>query len=83
MRQNDISMKVKQLFAYLLFFATIFSLQCVSVFAQESARDGMANLMYESGKMYVVIGVILLIFIGMAIYLFALDRRIKKMEDEI
>ena len=57
-----------------------------SMFAQASKAvpdNGMANLMYESGKIYVVIGVILLIFIGVVFYLIALDRRIKKMEDEI
>ena len=40
----------------------------------------MADPMRSSGKIYVVIGVICIVFIGLAIYLFAIDRRLKKIE---
>ncbi|MGB0932108.1 MAG: CcmD family protein [Chitinophagales bacterium] len=79
-------MKIKQLFTYLTFVFFTVSLQCTSLFAQSTssnAKEGMANLMYQSGKIYVVVGVILLIFIGVVFYLFALDRRIKAIEDEM
>lgn len=79
-------MKIKQLFTYLTFIFLAALLQSTSLIAQSapsSAKDGMANLMYQSGKIYVVVGVILLIFIGVVFYLFALDRRIKKLEDEM
>lgn len=81
--QKFTPMNSKQLLTYFITLILTFFLQCVPVFAQESARDGMANMMYESGKIYVVIGTILLIFIGMVIYLFALDRKIRRMEDEM
>ncbi len=79
-------MIIKQLFAKfsLVFLAVL--LQTSALLAQASKvipDDGMANLMYQSGKIYVVVGVILLIFIGVVFYLLALDRRIKKLEDEI
>jgi CcmD family protein len=40
----------------------------------------MADVMRSSGKIYVVIGVICIVFIGLAIYLFTIDRRLKKIE---
>lgn len=40
------------------------------------------NIMYSEGKIYVVIAVIALIFIGLAGYLVRLDRAIKKLENE-
>lgn len=40
------------------------------------------SIMYGNDKMNVVIGVITIIFIGLGAYLFSLDRKIKKLEDE-
>ena len=55
-------------------------------FASVSAQDGqsveMADAMRSSGKIYVVVAVIAIIFIGLAIYLFSIDRRLKKIEKE-
>ena len=39
--------------------------------------------MLSAGKIYVVVGVMLIIFIGLIIYLISMDRKIKKLEDEI
>jgi CcmD family protein len=38
--------------------------------------------MRSSGKIYVVIATITIIFIGLAIYLFSIDRRLKKIEKD-
>jgi CcmD family protein len=43
----------------------------------------MADGLYQSGKIYVVVGVILIIFTGIIIYLILLDRKISKLEKEI
>lgn len=43
----------------------------------------MADELRSSGKIYVVVGVISIIFIGLAIYLFRIDRKISKIEKEI
>lgn len=40
----------------------------------------MATKLRSEGKIYVVVGVMLIIFLGVAIYLFSLDRRITKIE---
>lgn len=42
----------------------------------------MAEVMRSEGKIYIVIGVLMIIFIGFIIFLVRLDRRIAKMEKE-
>jgi hypothetical protein len=50
--------------------------------AQEnSAPVEMATGLYQSGKIYVVVIVMALIFAGIAAYLVMLDRKISKLED--
>lgn len=41
-----------------------------------------AGLFYQSGKIYVVVGVILLIFIGIILYLIRMEQKIKRLEKE-
>jgi CcmD family protein len=55
-------------------------LSFVTVFAQQANDVEMADAMRSSGKIYVVITVIAIIFTGLAIYLFSIDRRLKKLE---
>lgn len=43
----------------------------------------MADKMRQEGKIYVVVGVLLLILAGLLLYLFYLDGRVKKIESEI
>ncbi|MCH1402113.1 MAG: CcmD family protein [Schleiferiaceae bacterium] len=40
------------------------------------------NPMYGNGKIYVVVAVIAIIFVGLALYLVQLDRKITKLENE-
>jgi len=40
------------------------------------------KLMYGNGKIYVVVAVIAVIFVGLALYLVLLDRKITKLENE-
>jgi CcmD family protein len=42
----------------------------------------MADLLHENGKIYVVVGVIAIIFVGIVVYLIAIDRRLTKIEKE-
>ncbi len=51
-------------------------------FAQQNQPVEMADAMRSSGKIYVVIATIVIIFVGLAIYLFTIDRRLKKIEKE-
>ncbi|MGB0403402.1 MAG: CcmD family protein [Salibacteraceae bacterium] len=49
-------------------------------FAQEVA---MADQMRADGKIYVVIAVLVLIFIGIVVYLFSLDKKINNIEKKL
>jgi len=42
----------------------------------------MADVLHENGKIYVVVGVIAIIFIGIVVYLITIDRRLSKIEKE-
>lgn len=53
-----------------------------AVFAQQGAPIQMADGLRSSGKIYVVVVTIAIIFSGLAIYLFSIDRRLKKIEKE-
>jgi protein-S-isoprenylcysteine O-methyltransferase Ste14 len=50
-----------------------------NLMSQETGTDFYTNL----GKMYVVVGVIVLIFLGLVYFLIRLGQRIKKLEKEI
>ena len=54
----------------------------MAAFAQQTQPVEMADVMRSSGKIYVVIATIVIIFVGLAIYLFSIDRRLKKIEKE-
>jgi CcmD family protein len=57
----------------------ILSFSAIS-FAQSTSGVEMATELRSSGKIYVVVAVIAVIFIGIAIYLFSIDNRLKKIE---
>jgi CcmD family protein len=42
----------------------------------------MADVLRENGKIYVVVLIIAIVFIGLAGYLFNLDRKISKLENK-
>ncbi len=65
-----------------IFLLALLLLGYVSVFAQQSQPVEMADVMRSSGKIYVVIATIVILFVGLAIYLFSIDRRLKKIEKE-
>ena len=49
--------------------------------AQETAPVEMADGLRSSGKIYIVVGVLCIIFLGIVGYLVAIDRKIKKLEE--
>ena len=65
------------------FFILLFTLIFFStIFAQDTGEIEMADALYSNGKIYIVVGVLSVIFIGLAIYLIRLDRHITKLEKE-
>ena len=66
---------MKALQTYFLFFS--FSLFSTTLLA------GTEDFMRSTGKIYAVVGVLVVIFIGLMIFLIRLDRRVRKMEEKI
>ncbi|QXV64184.1 CcmD family protein [Mucilaginibacter sp. 21P] len=60
----------------------VMMLSFVAVNAQGGKTVEMADVLRSSGKIYVVVATIAIVFVGLAIYLFAIDRRLKKIEKE-
>ena len=58
----------------------VFILLSMQTFSQENNSVEMATGLRSSGKIYVVVAVISVIFIGLLAYLFSIDKRLKKIE---
>lgn len=43
----------------------------------------MADTMRSNGKIYVVVAVLVVIFVGIVVYLFSIDKKVSKLEKEI
>ncbi len=71
MKMNKLTMSF--LFLLLLFGMPVFSQEVV-------ASVEMADTMRESGKIYVVVAILCIIFLGLASFLFTIDRKIRKIE---
>ncbi len=55
-------------------------LTSTNLFAQEVT---MADGMRADGKIWVVVGVIVVVFVGIIVYLISLDRKINKIEKNL
>ncbi|MFB2117980.1 CcmD family protein [Parapedobacter sp. 2B3] len=51
-------------------------------FAQSSAGVEMAMGLRSSGKIYVVVAVLVVLFAGLAVYLFTIDRKVSRVEKQ-
>jgi len=63
-------------------FANLFSSLSV-FFTSILLQIPMAETFRSSGKIYVVLAVVLIILGGLFFYLFRIDKKLKKLEDEI
>lgn len=59
----------------------LFLLVSTNLFAQQDVE--MADQLRADGKIWVVIAVIIIVFLGLIVYLVNLDRKITKLEKEI
>lgn len=62
-------------------FVMVLILMALPLWAQEGKVE-MADTMRSEGKIYVVIAVILTILFGLIFYVWKLDRKITKMEND-
>lgn len=51
-------------------------------FAPALAQSGMEEYFYQSGKIKVVVGVATIVLLGLLIYLWRLDNRVSKIEEQ-
>lgn len=66
-----------------LIVVAIFVAWCLPVFGQPAnEKVQMADGLRRSGKIYVVVAVLLTVLAGLIIYVISLDRKISKMEKE-
>ena len=56
-------------------------LMMFSFIAQAQTTVEMADTMRSEGKIYVVVGIILMVLVGLIIYLIMLDKKVKKLEN--
>ena len=63
----------------IIFLLFIFS----SVFASAQTGPEMADALRENGKIYIVIGVMSLIFLAIVLFLVIIERKVKKIEDKL
>ncbi len=61
----------------IIFTALMLLISAVSVWAQPVE---MADTLRGSGKIYVVVAVLAVIFIALIVYLFTIDNRLRKIE---
>jgi hypothetical protein len=50
-------------------------------FAQSNTGAEMATGLRSSGKIYVVVLVLVVLFLGLVIYLFTIDKKLKRLEN--
>ncbi len=65
---------MKKILSSILFLSTF-----IAAFAQETGQA--ESLFRQSGKIYVVVGIIVIIFLLIVLYLVRLDRKISKLEE--
>lgn len=76
-------MNFKHILTFLLTLGTLLVTN-IHTWAQEAApKVEMATNFYGEGKIYIVIAVLLIIFIGIILYLVRLEKKINKLEKEI
>jgi hypothetical protein len=73
MKLHQFSGLIAGLFFFLLTLAPVYARQEVE----------MADTMRSEGKIYVIVGIILIVLIGLIAYLYLLDKKIRKIEDKL
>ena len=73
------NLKMKKLYCFLLLLLT-----ATATFAQQTTDTiEKADTLRSSGKIYVVVSVLLTIFSGIIIYLIFIDKKVSKLEKKV
>jgi len=81
MERNRLSSLIKPLRYFL--FSWVFLLLAAANAAAQASHIEMADKLREDGKIWVVVGVVILIFIGIVAYLIRLDGKISRLEKQL
>ncbi len=65
-----------------LFFLSLLLFFAIQSQAQPTDTVEMADVLRNSGKIYVVVAVMGIVFMGVVFYLFSIDQRLKKIEKD-
>ena len=68
---------IRNILGFLLIFCSI------ALNAQENQGPNMADTFRNDGKIYVVIANFSIVLLGLALYLFSIERKVKKLEDQL
>lgn len=68
--------RITTLFTFITFVLTTFN-------TSAQAEVEMADTMRSSGKIYVVVAILVLILVGLFVYVFLMDRKISKLEEKV
>ena len=58
-------------------------LSAFGAMAQNPNNVEMANAFRENGKIYVVVAVVVIIFVGLFVYLISLDKKVSRLEKKL
>ena len=73
------NLKMKKMYKTILILVA--ALSQFSLFAQTEVE--MADTLRSEGKIYVVVAIMLVIFVGLIGYLFLMDRKVSRLEKKI
>jgi len=63
--------------------ALIFALLLSVIGKAQDSSPAMADVMRENGKIYVVVTVLVIIFVGMIVYLISIDKKASRLQKEL
>ena len=63
-----------------LFLVTLITILCPPLYAQDMERSDMLR---SNGLIYIVIGVLVILFLGLFLYLFVIDQKLSKFEKKL
>lgn len=58
-------------------------LMLLTAFAASAQEAEMADTMRANGKIYVVVGIIMIVLVGLIVYLFTMDKKLGKLEKQL
>lgn len=62
----------------------LMTMTCIFIaFSLQAQGSGFDAMMLSNGKLYTVVGVLLIIFIGIILYLYNTDKKLRSLEDQI